>query len=326
MFDELEERPEQTLPIKWILLAIASVFLAIFVFGLSPRGADNRSSDAKAEAAAFEESSNTWETQDHADFPLRAAPSLPVSTRVGEVAQIGQLPVPAGFQRIAEAGEMATYCRSLALKPKGTEVRLFNGKAKANQRSHVAVLEMDVGKRDLQQCADAVMRIRAEYLFQAGRADDVSFNFTSGDACAWSFWKEGWRPVVQGNEVEWDQSRPPADDYDTFRNYLDRVFVYAGSASLSQEMEKVAFSEMQIGDVLIQGGFPGHAVIVLDMAQNARGKNIYLLAQSFTPAQDIHVIINPSNRSLSPWYDLDASGEIVTPEWTFKPSDLKRFR
>ena len=45
---------------------------------------------------------------------------------------------------------------------------------------------------------------------------------------------------------------------------------------------------MQIGDVLIQGGSPGHAVIVVDMAENpATGEKLYLLAQSYMPAQDI---------------------------------------
>ena len=47
-------------------------------------------------------------------------------------------------------------------------------------------------------------------------------------------------------------------------------------------------TSMQIGDVLIQGGSPGHAVIVVDMAENpATGEKLYLLAQSYMPAQDI---------------------------------------
>ena len=55
---------------------------------------------------------------------------------------------------------------------------------------------------------------------------------------------------------------------------------------------------MQIGDVFIKGGFPGHAVVVLDMAENDRtGQRVFLLAQSYMPAQDIHIMKNPTNAS-----------------------------
>lgn len=35
---------------------------------------------------------------------------------------------------------------------------LYNGSQKPNQSVHYAVFDIDVGKEDLQQCADAVMR------------------------------------------------------------------------------------------------------------------------------------------------------------------------
>ena len=85
-------------------------------------------------------------------------------------------------------------------------------------------------------------------------------------------------------------------------------------------------SEMRIGDVFIQGGFPGHAVIVVDMAKNkATGKKIFLLAQSYMPAQDIHILKNPNHDALDPWYELDFEGPLYTPEWTFGKDNLKRF-
>jgi len=83
---------------------------------------------------------------------------------------------------------------------------------------------------------------------------------------------------------------------------------------------------MQIGDVLIQTGNPyGHAVIVLDMAVNAdSGEKVYMLAQSYMPAQDIQVLLNRENQKISPWYLLGVD-PIETPEWTFRQGDLKRF-
>lgn len=83
---------------------------------------------------------------------------------------------------------------------------------------------------------------------------------------------------------------------------------------------------MQTGDVLIQGGSPGHAAIVVDLAVNAQGQKVFLLAQSYMPAQSIHILKNPVNPALSPWYEADNSAVVQTPEWTFTTKDLKRFK
>lgn len=84
---------------------------------------------------------------------------------------------------------------------------------------------------------------------------------------------------------------------------------------------------MQIGDVFIKGGSPGHAVIVVDMAVNPQNnKKLFMVAQSYMPAQDIHILINQNKPAISPWYDLiDLAAEIETPEWTFDGNQLKRF-
>jgi len=239
--------------------------------------------------------------------------------------KINSISLPHGFYRIGDIGEMANFCRNLNLKPQNTPVKLFNENLKRNQQAHFAILDIDVGKKDLQQCADAVMRLRAEYLYAQNQFEAIQFNFTSGDVCAWRKWKEGWRPTIKGNQVTWNKTKTADDSYTNFRKYLNMVFTYAGSASLSKEMKPVDFKNMQIGDVLIQGGFPGHAVIVLDMAQNNKAEKIYLLAQSYMPAQDIHILVNPNDAELSPWYTLNEAGGIITPEWTFEQEDLMRF-
>ncbi len=242
-----------------------------------------------------------------------------------KIEKIGNIPLPKGFFREDIGGEMGSFCRNLLLKPLDSPVRLFNGELKGNQKAHYAILDVDVGIRDLQQCADAVMRIRAEYLYEMERFDEIAFNFTSGDVCAWQKWKQGWRPVIKGSKVTWNKSQPQDNSYQNFRKYLNMVFTYAGSASLSKEMKSVNFKNMQIGDVFIQGGFPGHAVMVLDIAQNHKAEKVYILAQSYMPAQDIHILVNPLNDELSPWYALKDTNEITTPEWNFLSTDLMRF-
>lgn len=48
--------------------------------------------------------------------------------------------------------------------------------------------------------------------------------------------------------------------------------------------------------------------------------------QSYMPAQDMHILRNPLNADLSPWYAEDFGEVLQTPEWTFDASDLKRFQ
>ncbi len=115
---------------------------------------------------------------------------------------------------------------------------------------------------------------------------------------------------------------PRGNDHASLRQWLDLVFTYAGSLSLQRELKPVAdVTTVQAGDVLIQGGSPSHAIIVLDVAHDERNRPAVLLAQSFMPAQSIHVLRNPSGGN---WFVLSPGADIVTPDWRFLPGDLRR--
>lgn len=202
----------------------------------------------------------------------------------------------------------------------------YSGEEKTNKVA-AAVLNFDVGNKDLQQCADAVMRLRAEYLYKTKQYELLHFNFTSGFKADYSKWRSGYRISVKGNNVNWVKTTKESELYKSFREYLDVVFTYAGTASLTKELKQITLSQMQIGDVFIKGGSPGHAVIVVDMAVNPKtNKKLFMIAQSYMPAQDIHILINANKLSVSPWYELDETAtEIETPEWTFDKNQLKRF-
>lgn len=234
---------------------------------------------------------------------------------------------PSGFRRIPIARDsFGAWLRGLPVRQERSFVWLYNGLPKINQFVHHAVLDIDVGNKDLQQCADAVIRLRAEYLRSKGCDSAIAFHFTSGDLAAWKQWQVGQRPVVRGNKVSWDNTGKIDDSYDNFRLYLNSVFRYAGTISLAKELASVKDpSKIEIGDVFIQGGSPGHAVLVVDVAANEAGESVFLLAQSYMPAQDIHILKNPGS-DISPWYRTRSSGELITPEWTFQYQDLKRFR
>ncbi|MBM7583176.1 hypothetical protein JOD02_002054 [Caldicoprobacter guelmensis] len=233
---------------------------------------------------------------------------------------------PEGFERVkVEEGSFAHYLRTLPLKPHGSKVKYYDGREKAHN-VYEAVIDMDIGKKDLQQCADAVIRLRAEYLYKQKEYDRIHFNFTNGFNAEFVKWIHGYRIVVTGNKANWVKTSGYSDDYNTFRRYLDTVFSYAGTLSLSKEMKPVMIEDMEIGDVFIQGGSPGHCVIVVDMAMHPEnGEKLFLLAQSYMPAQDIHILKNPQDPQISPWYSIKFGDTLITPEWTFKKTDLKRF-
>lgn len=236
-----------------------------------------------------------------------------------------RIKVPEGFRRDTLPGHsFGAFLRQFPLEPHGMKVVYYNGRVKSNP-VYVAVLKADVGKRDLQQCADAVIRLRAEYLYSRKAYDSIHFNFTNGFRVDYSRWAKGERIRVTGNRVEWYKAKEPDYSYSVFRAYLDCVFAYAGTLSLSRELHSVAYTDLRAGDVWIQGGSPGHAVIVMDVAVNDRGEKIYLLAQSYMPAQSIHILKNPINPALSPWYEMPSGHIVQTPEWNFTVRNLKRF-
>ena len=233
---------------------------------------------------------------------------------------------PDGFERKSEdSASFGYYLRNLPLKKHGSEVHLYNGSLKGNQTAHAAVINMSVGNRDLQQCADAVMRLRGEYLFHNKRFSDIHFRFVSGFNCEYSKWREGNRVALNGNSVFWQKSAAADKSYASFLKYMETVFNYASTLSLEKELRSIELKDVEIGDVLIRGGAPGHAVIVVDMVENVDGEKLVLLAQSYMPAQEIQVLLNPMNRNTSPWYNLEERMKIYTPEWTFEAHQLKRF-
>ncbi len=227
-----------------------------------------------------------------------------IQTKNNAFLAVNQIPLPEGYHRETyDSLSFGYWLRQVGLK-KDKTVYLFNGKKKTNQKAQFSVLDISVGNKDLQQCADAVMRLRAEYLYSQHQYDHIIFK--DNENTAYSFTA----PFTRSH----------------FDAYLERVFGMCGSASLSKQLNAVDnFKDIHAGDVLIRGGFPGHAAIVMDVAVNKQGKKVYLLAQSYMPAQDIHILVNPMNEGLSPWYAVDDKEKIETPEYIFTRKELKKW-
>jgi hypothetical protein len=217
---------------------------------------------------------------------------------------IQDIPPPPGFKRTSVNNRsFAEWLRQVKLK-KSKTVYLFNGMPKTNQQAQYAVLDIPVGSKNLQQCADAVMRLRAEYLYSAGRHNEIVFYDNLNRAYRFD----------------------AANDRSGVESYLEKVYAWCGTLSLDKQLKTIRnYADVQPGDVFIHGGSPGHAVIVMDVAININGEQVFMLAQSYMPAQDIHILKNPADEKQSPWYSLPANGPLQTPEWTFKQGERKRW-
>ncbi len=240
-----------------------------------------------------------------------------------------RFPAPAGFARVeAKPGSFALWLRGLPLEQDRVQVRSYKGDP--IQASAAAVLHWDVGEVDAQQCADSILRLWAEYLWQAGRADEAAFHFTSGDETSWTGWRKGERFSVQGAKVKKSVGQARANTHEEFRRWLDLVFRYAGTRSLPTDSAALSpKAPLQPGDFFVQPGGPGHAVIVLDVATHPDGRRVGLVGQGFMPAQDFHVLKGSSPEAVEGvWFVLpdDAAGVLDVPSWRpFARDEARRF-
>lgn len=225
-------------------------------------------------------------------------------------------------------GTFEEYLVNFPLHPDRYPIQDFTGAPIRDQSKHAAVLKVDVGTQDLQQCADAWIRLYAEYLWLNNHKQNIAFEFTSGQKCSWQAYKNGLRTIEKGDKVKFIETAKKDDSYKNFRDYLDLIFQYAGTISLDRESILVPTNQdIQVGDFLINPGSPGHLVFIVGIAKNQWGKRVYLLAESYMPAQSVHILKNPFDKKISPWYELDVnSARSFTAKYIFPKNAIKRFK
>ena len=231
-----------------------------------------------------------------------------------------RFPAPSGYRKVqVKKGSFAEYLRNLPLKKPFSDLHYYNGSIKSNHYEG-AVVDIDFGHNQAEQCADAVIFLRAQWLWKTKQYNKIHFNFDNGFRADYVKWAEGQRIHVNTRNwvCTWRKDAKRDYSYATFRKYLSLVFVYAGTASLSRELKRIQPKDLTIGDVLINGGYPGHVVIIVDEIVNAKGEKALLLAQGYTPAQEIEIFNN--------WFPISQSDkEVVTPGWIFKGNYAMRF-
>jgi len=235
---------------------------------------------------------------------------------------------PNGYKRVSyPKGTFESYLRNYSLKSFGSKIINYDGSEYHWQQGHVGILDIPVPKNGLQQCADALIRVRSEYLWDSNRKSEIGFNFTSGHYCSWKKYAQGYRPQIKGNKVSFYKKAEENHTKANFYSYLNLIYMYSGTLSLFNELPKINnVDNLKIGDMLIRGGSPGHIVMICDEAINDKGEKLFLLFQGNTPAQNVHLVKNLEDTSLSPWYKLEKSATIAVSNYTFNNSKFVRFK
>lgn len=223
-----------------------------------------------------------------------------------------------------EDTSLGAFLRRYEMKDDGSQVMLYDGTYKKNQDAHVAIFKLPLENYDLQQCADSIIRVYAEYFWYTKQYKRISFHFVNGFEAKYAIWVKGYKIKKFVNDVTWLVDESANDSYESFKEYLQMVFCYASTISMDKEAIAIEDKDISIGDIFIVAGRPGHAVMVVDTCVNAEGNKAFLLAQGFMPAQEFQVLKNPQHPN-DPWYYLDElSYPFRTPEYTFQQGSLKR--
>ena len=210
------------------------------------------------------------------NYPFRSTPS-------DDLRLSSHFDPPFGYQRIAvQSGSFAEWLRDLPLLS-SNEVLSYQGNP--IDAPSAAVVDLDIGRGDLQQCADSILRLYAEYRWSANKASDLGFHFSSGDFSSWPNWRSGERFLIRGSKVTRIQKKAVGDTHSEFRKWLQHTFIYAGTRSMNRDSQRLAMDKSILpGDFFVSPGSPGHAIIVLDVARSPGQPDVALLGQGFMPA------------------------------------------
>jgi hypothetical protein len=240
---------------------------------------------------------------------------------------VEQINVPLGFERISVTkGSFANWLRQLPLNPPNSPVLDYKNRVKksADDTTIAAVIDMNISGKNLDQCMDILMRMHAEYLISKNRKNKIIFPLPDGKMFSWDQWKEGYRFYFKGYNFRFHHIAEQDTSDNNFEHYLRAIFEYSGTQAFYHYYKSISFDSLQIGDFIVKKNPHGHAVMVIDIAQDKLGNKIALFGQGDTPACQFHILnYNKDN----PWFPINKSQEYppLPIKKSMKWDGLRRF-
>lgn len=309
---------KRAIPLSNMILMIASVLCiiaTIIVFIFYNRHQKSKYNSPEAGNGITSSATNT-PAQPSATPEVVLDPIIPTEMTIGT-----RFNPPAGYTRVAVANDsFGSYLRTFALREYKTLPLVYDSATKTlinnTEAPAVSVLAMDlINKSNLQEASNSAVRLYAEFLYSKGRFDDISFNLLTTPAfkCDFRTWTEGGRLAEEGNTITWCKEHgehcnhrdvDTGTEYNVFRYYLQNVMIHSNLDSLKTNLSSVSSSEVTVGDVIIYADsrIPD---IVVDVATDANGNKLVLLARGGSPASEIYIVRNESNADMNPWHELN---------------------
>lgn len=198
------------------------IIIAMIALGMTACGQTEKSAEEKPAAQQISSETPVLDTGVYEEAGTFQREEEPQEDTVSYIVKEGdtiesRILTSKGYSRNpAEEGSFASFLRNYPLKEDESPVLLYNGAQKRNQTAHIAVTKLPMEAEDLQQCADSVMRMYAEYFWQTGQYERIAFHFVNGFSAEYTKWREGYRILVSGNEADWVKSETFDDSYEAF--------------------------------------------------------------------------------------------------------------
>lgn len=218
---------------------------------------------------------------------------------------------PQGFRRVTEDSvSFGAWLRRLPLLPENAPVKDYRNRIikKAGDSTVAAVVAYDIKGRHLEQCMDILLRLWAEYLSIQGRQKAIQLPMPDGLMLSWTDWSAGKRPDLRGLNFYLQKNAAPDSSFRNFQRYLNTIFEYSGTQTFYHHYARIPAEAMQIGDFIVKKGRDGHAVIILDLVEDAAGNRRALIGQGDTPACQLYVLRYKVD---DPWFPVDISESVL---------------
>jgi hypothetical protein len=218
---------------------------------------------------------------------------------------------PKGYTRISVTkNSFEAWIRNLPLKPPQSPVLDFRGKIfkSKDDTTVAAVVDWKISNRRLDQCMDILIRFYAEYLWENDLHDKLILPLPGGQFIKWKDWENGFRPKFKGinfDLIKSEKYNPTKDNYDRF---LNLVFAETHTQQFYYAYPAIDKKNVQGGDFIVKKGIKGHAVMIVDIAQNSDGNMIALIGQGDTPACEFYLL---NYKKDNPWIPLDFQIEHI---------------
>ncbi len=237
---------------------------------------------------------------------------------------------PMGCTReYAAPGSFSAFLRAYSVKGASASVLYYDGTKREDAKA-AAVLDVSLGKKNHEGPAGAIARLYAEYFYAQEEFHKVAFSIGNKITFSFEKWRKGYRLNSKG--TDWVSGGKESNGEENFNNYLSSLMVYISSDNLKSDctkIEDVDSDEIRVGDLFIGSDKDGKTriLMVADICRNDEtGEKLMLLVQGGSPAQTLHIVENPTDSNLSPWYSCAFTNQLVTPDLTVNIEDRYRFR